>query len=81
MPHYGSPISCSESTAAQLSAREGASCLPQLVGNDITSLDMQGFSISALRKADGQKLGLWDAHGTSLPQMRWGMGATDANEC
>ena len=40
-----------------------------LVGNYITSLDMQGFSISAL-KADAQLLDLWDAP-VLTPGLRW----------
>jgi len=56
---------------AKLCQSKGLVIARNLVGNYITSLDMQGFSISAL-KADAQMLGLWDAP-VNTPGLRWGM--------
>ena len=49
----------------------GASIARTLVGNYITSLDMQGFSITVLR-ADEELLSLWDAP-VNTPALRWGV--------
>jgi dihydroxyacetone kinase-like protein len=42
-----------------------------LVGNNITSLDMAGCSVTVLR-ADDEIVGLWDAP-VSTPALRWGL--------
>jgi dihydroxyacetone kinase-like protein len=42
-----------------------------LVGNYITSLEMQGFSITALR-SDSEIISLWDAP-VLTPALRWGL--------
>ncbi|HUI70952.1 MAG TPA: dihydroxyacetone kinase subunit DhaK [Spirochaetia bacterium] len=55
----------------QLCKNKGLVVARSLVGNYITSLDMQGFSISAL-KADSEMLRLWDAP-VHTPGLRWGM--------
>lgn len=49
----------------------GLKIVRNLVGNYITALDMQGFSITIL-KADQEMLSLWDAP-VHTPGMRWGM--------
>jgi len=49
----------------------GVSIARTLVGNYITSLDMQGFSITVLR-ADEELIGLWDAP-VNTPALRWGV--------
>jgi dihydroxyacetone kinase-like protein len=55
----------------KLCQKKGLVIARSLVGNYITSLDMQGFSISAL-KADAQLLDLWDAP-VHTPGLRWGI--------
>ncbi|MFY9780297.1 MAG: dihydroxyacetone kinase subunit DhaK [Candidatus Baltobacteraceae bacterium] len=49
----------------------GVTIARALVGNYITSLDMQGCSITLLR-ADDELLGLWDAP-VHAPGLRWGV--------
>jgi len=49
----------------------GIKIVRRLVGNYITSLEMQGFSISAL-KADSELIGLWDEP-VHTPALRWGV--------
>ncbi|WP_327085634.1 dihydroxyacetone kinase subunit DhaK [Nonomuraea sp. NBC_01738] len=49
---------------------KGARVARSLVGNYVTSLDMQGFSLSVCR-ADDELLRLWDAP-VSTPGLRWG---------
>jgi dihydroxyacetone kinase-like protein len=53
----------------QLAAR-GARIVRNLVGNYITSLEMQGFSLTVCRLTD-QLTGLWDAP-VETPALRWG---------
>jgi dihydroxyacetone kinase-like protein len=48
----------------------GARIARSLVGNYITSLDMQGFSVTVCRLSDGLA-GLWDAP-VETPGLRWG---------
>lgn len=52
-------------------SKKGIIIARRLVGNYITSLEMQGFSISAV-KADAELLTLWDAP-VHTPALRWGI--------
>jgi dihydroxyacetone kinase-like protein len=54
---------------AKLLESAGVSVARTLVGNYITSLDMQGCSVTVLR-ADDELLGLWDAP-VSTAGLRW----------
>jgi len=54
----------------QMLGDRGVTIARTLVGNYITSLDMQGCSITLLR-ADDELLGLWDAP-VHTPALRWG---------
>ena len=56
--------------AAQLLAERGVAVRRSLVGNYITSLEMQGCSVTVLR-LDDELLGLWDAP-VHTPALRWG---------
>jgi len=56
---------------AKLLEQAGVQVARILVGNYITSLDMQGCSLTVL-KADEELLGLWDAP-VSTPGLRWGI--------
>lgn len=56
---------------AELCKQKGIVIARNLVGNYITSLEMQGFSITLL-KADNEILSLWDAP-VHTPALRWGM--------
>lgn len=56
---------------AKLLEQAGVQVARVLVGNYITSLDMQGCSLTVL-KADEELLGLWDAP-VSTPGLRWGI--------
>lgn len=56
---------------AVLCAARGITLVRNLIGPYITSLDMQGFSIT-LVKADREILGLWDAP-VKTSALRWGM--------
>jgi dihydroxyacetone kinase-like protein len=56
---------------AKLLEQAGVSVARVLVGNYITSLDMQGCSVTIL-KVDDELLGLWDAP-VSTPGIRWGI--------
>jgi dihydroxyacetone kinase-like protein len=56
---------------AELCAARGITIARKLVGPYITSLEMQGFSIT-LVKADAEILKFWDAP-VSTPALRWGM--------
>jgi dihydroxyacetone kinase-like protein len=49
----------------------GVNIARTLVGNYITSLDMQGFSVTVLR-ADDELISLWDAP-VNTPALRWGV--------
>ncbi len=55
---------------AQLLSGSGVTIVRSLVGNYITSLDMDGCSLTVLR-ADDELLGLWDAP-VHTPALRWG---------
>lgn len=55
----------------QICQGKGIKIARQLVGNYITSLEMQGCSITLL-KADDELLGLWDAP-VHTPALRWGV--------
>ncbi|VXB89683.1 dihydroxyacetone kinase, N-terminal domain [Arthrobacter sp. 9AX] len=57
--------------AAQVLADRGAAVERSLVGNYITSLEMQGCSISVLR-LDDELTGLWDAP-VHTAALRWGL--------
>jgi dihydroxyacetone kinase-like protein len=57
--------------AAQVLAERGALVERSLVGNYITSLEMQGCSISVLR-LDDELTALWDAP-VHTPALRWGV--------
>jgi dihydroxyacetone kinase-like protein len=57
--------------AAQILAERGAKVERSLVGNYVTSLEMQGCSISVLR-LDDELTALWDAP-VHTPALRWGM--------
>jgi phosphoenolpyruvate---glycerone phosphotransferase subunit DhaK len=57
--------------AAQILAERGARVARSLVGNYVTSLEMQGCSISVLR-LDDELTALWDAP-VHTPALRWGM--------
>jgi dihydroxyacetone kinase-like protein len=56
--------------AAEVVEKHGLRILRSLVGNYITSLEMQGFSLTLLRM-DEQSLSLWDAP-VLTPALRWG---------
>jgi phosphoenolpyruvate---glycerone phosphotransferase subunit DhaK len=56
---------------AQLLSGAGVTIARSLVGNYITSLDMEGFSLTFLR-ADDELLKLWDAP-VHTPALRWGV--------
>jgi dihydroxyacetone kinase-like protein len=56
---------------AKVAKAKGFKIARNLVGNYITSLEMQGFSITML-KADKEMLSLWDAP-VCTPGLRWGM--------
>lgn len=56
--------------AAQLLAERGVEVSRNLVGTYVTSLEMQGCSISVL-KLDDELTGLWDAP-VQTPALRWG---------
>jgi dihydroxyacetone kinase-like protein len=51
--------------------RKGLRVVRTLIGNYITSLEMQGFSITLLR-LDEELLRLWDAP-VHTPSLRWGV--------
>ncbi|GAB3399840.1 dihydroxyacetone kinase subunit DhaK [Flindersiella endophytica] len=57
--------------AEQVLARRGITVERRLVGNYITSLEMQGMSITLL-KVDDELLELWDAP-VHTPALRWGV--------
>ncbi|WP_423183057.1 dihydroxyacetone kinase subunit DhaK [Arthrobacter sp. NyZ413] len=57
--------------AAQILGERGAKVERSLVGNYVTSLEMQGCSISVLR-LDDELTALWDAP-VHTPALRWGM--------
>ena len=57
--------------AAQILAERGLTVERSLVGNYITSLEMQGCSISVLR-LDDEMTALWDAP-VHTPALRWGV--------
>ncbi len=56
---------------AALCRKKGIRIARCLVGNYITALDMQGFSLTML-KADAEALSLWDAP-VHAPGLRWGV--------
>jgi dihydroxyacetone kinase-like protein len=56
--------------AAEVAEKHGLRILRSLVGNYITSLEMQGFSLTLLRM-DEQMVELWDAP-VLTPALRWG---------
>jgi dihydroxyacetone kinase-like protein len=56
--------------AAEVAERQGLRVVRSLVGNYITSLEMQGVSLTLLR-VDEQMLKLWDAP-VQTPALRWG---------
>ncbi|MRX44823.1 dihydroxyacetone kinase subunit DhaK [Agromyces kandeliae] len=56
--------------AAEVLAEKGITIERSLVGNYITSLEMQGFSITLL-KLDDEMIGLWDAP-VHTAALRWG---------
>ena len=57
--------------AAQRLADQGVTVARSLVGNYITSLEMQGCSITVLR-LDEEMTGLWDAP-VHTAALRWGV--------
>jgi phosphoenolpyruvate---glycerone phosphotransferase subunit DhaK len=57
--------------AAQILAERGIGVERSLVGNYITSLEMQGCSVSVLR-LDDEMTALWDAP-VHTPALRWGV--------
>ena len=57
--------------AAQQLAEQGVTVARSLVGNYITSLEMQGCSITVLR-LDDEMTALWDAP-VHTPALRWGV--------
>ena len=57
--------------AAQILAERGIAVERSLVGNYITSLEMQGCSVSVLR-LDDEMTALWDAP-VHTPALRWGV--------
>ncbi|MGE5517411.1 MAG: dihydroxyacetone kinase subunit DhaK [Bacteroidota bacterium] len=57
--------------AAAIAAAHGLTIRRSLVGNYITSLEMAGTSVTALR-CDDTLLGLWDAP-VNTPALRWGV--------
>ncbi|GAA1062144.1 dihydroxyacetone kinase subunit DhaK [Agromyces bracchium] len=56
--------------AAEVLAEKGITIERSLVGNYITSLEMQGFSLTVL-KLDDEMIGLWDAP-VHTAALRWG---------
>ena len=56
---------------AELAAKKGIKIARNLVGNYITSLEMQGFSLTMMKATD-EILSLWDAP-VHTPGLRWGM--------
>ncbi|WP_400998437.1 dihydroxyacetone kinase subunit DhaK [Agromyces sp. GXQ0307] len=56
--------------AAEVLAEKGITIERSLVGNYITSLEMQGFSLTVLR-LDDEMIGLWDAP-VHTAALRWG---------
>ncbi len=56
---------------AELCVKKGITVARCLVGNYITALDMQGFSLTML-KANAEILSLWDAP-VHAPGLRWGV--------
>lgn len=56
---------------AEQARAKGIRIARRLVGNYITALEMQGFSLTLL-KADAEILALWDAP-VHTPGLRWGM--------
>lgn len=52
-------------------AKKGIKIARSLVGNYITALDMQGFSLTML-KANAEIVDLWDAP-VLAPGLRWGI--------
>ena len=56
--------------AAEILEKKGFGIARRLVGNYITSLEMQGFSITLLR-LDDETTRLWDAP-VLTPGLRWG---------
>jgi dihydroxyacetone kinase-like protein len=59
------------SAAFELAKKKGIKVVRNLVGNYITSLEMQGFSITVL-KANADIVKLWDAP-VLTPGLRWGI--------
>jgi dihydroxyacetone kinase-like protein len=57
--------------AFELAKKKGIKIVRNLVGNYITSLEMQGFSLTIL-KADADIVKLWDAP-VLTPGLRWGI--------
>jgi dihydroxyacetone kinase-like protein len=57
--------------AAQVLAEKGVAVERSLVGNYITSLEMQGCSVTVLR-LDDELTSLWDAP-VHTPALRWGI--------
>lgn len=57
--------------AAEIAAKHGLTVSRSLVGSYITSLEMAGTSVTALR-CDDTLLGLWDAP-VNTPALRWGV--------
>lgn len=57
--------------AVQIAEKHGLKVVRNLVGSYITSLEMAGTSITALR-ADEKLVGLWDAP-VNTPGLRWGL--------
>jgi dihydroxyacetone kinase-like protein len=57
--------------AAQIAEKHGLKIARNLIGSYITSLEMAGTSITALR-ADDNLIGLWDAP-VNTPGLRWGI--------
>jgi phosphoenolpyruvate---glycerone phosphotransferase subunit DhaK len=57
--------------AAEILEKKGFAVSRRLVGNYITSLEMQGFSVTLLR-LDDEMIRLWDAP-VHTPALRWGV--------
>ncbi len=55
---------------AQICEQQGLQIVRNLIGPYITSLEMQGCSITIL-KLDDEMIGLWDAS-VKTPNLRWG---------
>jgi dihydroxyacetone kinase-like protein len=56
---------------AELAGKKGIKIARCLVGNYITALEMQGFSITMM-KANEEVIKLWDAP-VHTPGLRWGI--------